>query len=158
MTVDDLIFGAKTPEQRIADFDNRIAMDLLGVFDVPTEKRKALAREYGTRFDCQAVCSYLGLPLTVLATRLSSYSFEEVFHKTSTHPLLKAFLNVEQEHPNTDTIALVIRAYTLGKVVVTTVGRRPDETTPIIQLIARDGRAVYIHHFKPFFSSYKENE
>lgn len=140
------MFGAKSLEEKINDFSISTAAELLKQMGYTAGQVKAFQSHVGPAFDLQWAVDLLGINQQVRATRISSYNFEQIFHMKSKHALVKEYQRLITEPAG----HLIVRAYSLGRIVISSEPRQRGETTPVISLVV-DQQPLYVHHFKNFF-------
>lgn len=146
--VSDLLFAGESREEKVQRFDHSTAVELAKQMGRSAAAVKIEARKRGPDFTLSRVAEEIGLPCPVVADRLGSYSFEDLFHRLHNHPMVKAYV----EHFSDDYGHLVLRTAGLGRTVVTFLPRQMGETRPVIDVLGPSGRQLYVHHFREFFA------
>lgn len=146
----DLFLGPKSQEDREETFDQNVANAVLKACGMPAGAAKAIQAKAGPSFGTHLLTDFIDFyGHDVASVLIPSWSFEQVFTRKTGCPLLKAW--TDHDRPDTH---LVTRAYRVGKVVLSTLGRGPGEETPVLDI----GGLVYLHHFKPFFTAYYKGD
>lgn len=149
----ELLFGPQSPEEKIHAFSISTAKQLLSEFGVPTAYQKQLARDNGELLT-HTVATLLGFDRPVYATRVFSFSFEDLFTRREPHKkVIEAFKAAPVHGPeDTDRYDVVIKSFAVGRLVITSVPEVPDEDMPVLRINTKQvGHPLYVHHFKSFF-------
>lgn len=136
----DYIFGAKSKDDKLADFDVSTAELVLRILGRPELRLKGVDQT-------QQAFSACGASVNAVSTRLPSYNLEALLTGRSIHPVVREYLNTSKSRFDGQELLMVVRAHGMGRLIVTEAGRADGEKTPVVSTVA-DGRVVYVHHFK----------
>lgn len=109
----------RSREERLEAWDESTAADICKRLGMPPAVLKRVRADLGPAFGCDWLNQLDLLPFHVLTHREFRFNFEEIFKKGQSHPLVKAFLEKRAEVSTSIALAVVVKVYDVGRVVLT---------------------------------------